>query len=226
MLEGLTERIQSARDNPEFQSRIWHELTPDEWSSDYMEKNKQTWRIKYKDYSLMELYELLLNDEGYWHEVNNLIANLPPAPESVHSSTVENFYRKLLPWAGVSQDWLNDSTVIKTQTVSESGQISERPIRTVFHYNHKRPQGMGVELSALHAKHIALREGGKIWNRNEKLLDGIVNVVAAGGNVAKDVANILDPNDKDGNVKPSAIFSFTTIVIVLGMVATAALWVR
>lgn len=223
--ERLRKGIETTINSPEWDNRTWHELTPDQWSPEYMERKKQAWRTKFKDYTFFQFYELLLNDEGYWHEVNNLIANLPPEPEKIHSSTAENFYRHLLPWAGVSQDWLNDSTVTKTLTVTESGNTFERPIRTVFHYNHKRPDGMGAELSVKHAQHVLAREGGRIWDRNTKLLDGVVDVVASGGKAAKGVAKILDPGPQNQNIIAST-FSFTTMMLILGAVATAALWLK
>lgn len=224
-LDFLVQGVATIKNSPEFDSRIWHELTPDQWSPEYMEKKKLAWRTKFKDYTYFQLYELLLNDEGYWHEVNNLIANLPPEPENIHTSTLDIFYRDRLPSAGVAQDWLNDSTVIKEIPVSESGNTFNRSIRTIYHYNHKRPDGMGAELSVKHAQHVLAREGGRIWDRNQKLLDGIVNVVSSGGKVAKDVSKILDPGKKGEN-SVLAGFSFSTIIIVLGFVATAALWVR
>lgn len=223
--ERLRKGVEAKINTPEWENYVWHELTPDQWSPEYMEKKKLAWRTKFKDYTFLEFYELLLKDEGYWYDVNSLIANLPPEPEKVHSSYVDNFYRNLLPWAGVSQDWLNDSTVTKTQPFNTLIVTVEFPIKKFFLDNHKRPSGMGAELSVKRGQHIFAREGGQIWDRNKKLLDGVVDVVASGGKAAKGVAKILDPGSKNQNIIAST-FSFTTMMLILGAVATAALWLK
>ncbi len=197
----------------------WHSLKPDQWSEQFRATKVMAWKAKYADVTFLQFYEYLIRDEGYWHEVNNLIANLPPEPtDKVHSSVIENFYGVLLPWRGVCQDWLNDSSVTATQTVTENGNTFQRPIRTVFHYDHKRPQGMGLELSALNAKYKVEVAAGTVGNKiiagAKKLTDTWADVLDGIGGTS----NLLNPRDN-----PNATLSFTTIVLGLGGIAIAAL---
>lgn len=233
---------------------IWHKFSPDQWSPAFLEKKKLAWRTKYKDNTYNDFYKLLLKDEGYWHQVNSVIANLPPQPGKVHSSLDDNFYLNFLPWAGVSVDWLEDSSVTATKTIMESGNTIQRPIRTIFHYNHKRPDGMTFELAALNVIRGTEGSAEYIIDRSSKVVDSLVDVVGSGAkvikagttiaegiadktpevvesginivnavsNVGQSVGGILKPGPGGQNIVAST-FSLTTIVLVIGGVATAAL---
>ena len=144
-------------------SNEWLSRDPDAWSEKFRMEKIMAWRKRYSNYSNMDLYELLLKDEGYWYEVNGFIQNLPPEPDKVKSSVEETFYTYTVPYAGVRVDWFNDSTVglgyrlnINGEMVNASRGNSDgqgASIQIVYRERHARPQGMGVELAYLKSRH-------------------------------------------------------------------------
>ena len=125
---------------------------PDMWSEKVKMEKIMAWRKKYARMSYMDLYEALLKDEGYWYQVNGLIQNLPPEPGRIHSSVDDTFYTMTVPWAGVRVDWLDEIPVVGDWVTPNDLAIRRRLV-ILYREKHARPQGMGIELSYLNARH-------------------------------------------------------------------------
>ena len=125
---------------------------PDQWSEQFRMSKILAWRERFRSMTYMDLYEILLKDEGYWYQVNGLIANLPPEPGKLHTSVEDTFYTFTVPWAGVRVDWLQSLPVIGGWVTSNEVGIA-RGLKDYYRGKHERPRGMGIELSYLNARH-------------------------------------------------------------------------
>jgi hypothetical protein len=182
---------------------------PDMWPEEMKVKLQLLWRNKYKDSTYMDMYALLLNDEGYWYNVNGVIANLPPEPGKVHTSVDDQFYTITLPWACVQVDWNEDIRI-------------ERNRKLKWRRNHQRPSGMGLELTARNIKFKAGRAAGTIVDAGSKILETHSRVLDAGASLLEYLAGLF--NSKDSPFLAS--LSFTSVLAVGGGIAIAALYFK